>query len=110
MIVQAVADRHGASTGQLYTWCKQMLATAMAGFVPIEVVPDEARLPPPGSATPPAITAPPDMIEIVLPSRASIRVTGAVDAATLCMVLAELGGGRSMRCRRRSQPNCFGGM
>jgi transposase len=92
VIVQAVADRHGVSTGQLYTWRKQMLATAMAGFVPVEVVPDEARLPPPGSATPPVITVPPGMIEIVLPSGASIRVTGAVDAATLRMVLAELGG------------------
>jgi transposase len=36
VIVQAVADRHGVSTGQLYTWRKQMLATAMAGFVPVE--------------------------------------------------------------------------
>jgi transposase len=48
VIVQAVADRHGVSTGQLYTWRKQMLATAMAGFVPVEVVPDPAGFDPGG--------------------------------------------------------------
>jgi transposase len=37
VIVQAVADRHGISTGQLYTWRKQMLATAMSGFASVEV-------------------------------------------------------------------------
>jgi transposase len=95
-IVQAVADRHGVSTGQLYTWRKQLLATAMAGFVPVEVVPD----PPPQQALPAPPPPPPaaaeaaGSMEIVLPTGASIRVTGAVDAATLRMVLAELGVGR----------------
>ena len=28
---KAVADRHGISTGLLFTWRKQMLATAMSG-------------------------------------------------------------------------------
>jgi transposase len=92
-IVQAVADRHGVSTGQLYTWRKQMLATAMAGFVPVEVVPEPLQpalpAPPP---SPPVATETAGSMEIVLPSGASIRVTGAVDAATLRMVLAELGG------------------
>lgn len=56
-IVQAVADRHGVSTGQLYTWRRQMLATAMAGFVPVEVVPEAPApaLPAPASS-PPAVT------------------------------------------------------
>ena len=44
VVVQTVADRHGVSTGQLYTWRKQMLATAMSGFAPVEVVPDPPRL------------------------------------------------------------------
>ncbi len=34
-VVQAVADRHGISTGQLYTWRKQMLAVAMSGFASV---------------------------------------------------------------------------
>ncbi len=92
VVVQTVADRHGVSTGQLYTWHKQMLATAMAGFAPVEVVPD-----PPPPALPPPPTAPvvvetTGSLEIVLPSGASIRVTGAVDPAMLRLVLAELGG------------------
>lgn len=90
VIVQAVADRHGISTGQLYTWRKQMLATAMAGFAPVEVLPD-----PPQqalAAPPPAAAETAGSLEIVLPTGASIRVTGAFDAAMLRMVLSELGG------------------
>src|SRR5215217_7625749 len=34
-VVQAVADRHGVSSGQLYTWRKEMLAAAVSGFVPV---------------------------------------------------------------------------
>src|SRR4051794_17079162 len=90
-VVQTVADRHGVSTGQLYTWRKQMLATAMAGFAPVEVVP----VPVPALPAPPVAVGSGEVagsMEIVLPSGASIRVTGAVDAVTLRMVLAELGG------------------
>ncbi len=92
VIVQAVADRHGVSTGQLYTWRKQMLATAMAGFAPVEVVPDPPQpalaAPPP----PPTVAEAGGSLEIMLPTGASIRVTGAFDAAMLRMVLSELGG------------------
>ncbi|MBV1800072.1 transposase [Siccirubricoccus sp. G192] len=34
VVVQTVADRHGVSAGQFYTWRKQMVATAISGFVP----------------------------------------------------------------------------
>ena len=34
VVVQAVADRYDISTGQLYTWRKQMLATAI-GLLPV---------------------------------------------------------------------------
>ena len=91
-VVQAVADRHGVSTGQLYTWRKQMLATAMAGFVPVEAVPDPPRLEAPDRPVPPAAAEVTGRMEIVLPSGASIRVTVAVDAATLRVALAVLGG------------------
>jgi transposase len=92
VIVQAVADRHGVSTGQLYTWRKQMLATAMAGFVPVEVVPEAPRLPPPEVAPSPDSCAPIGVIQITLSSGASIRITGCADAATLRVVLAGMGG------------------
>jgi transposase len=92
VIVQAVADRHGVSTGQLYTWRKQMLATAMAGFVPVEVVPEAPQLPPSGPAMSPDSCMPFGVIEITLPSGASIHITGCADAATLRVVLAGIGG------------------
>jgi len=36
-IVSAVARRHNIGAGQLYTWRKQLLRGAMAGFVPVEL-------------------------------------------------------------------------
>src|SRR5215212_6391337 len=42
-VVQAVADRYGVSTGQLYTWRKEMLA-AVSGFVPVAVAPEVPRV------------------------------------------------------------------
>jgi transposase len=91
-VVQVVADRHGISTGQLYTWRKQMLATAMSGFAPVEIVPDAPLLSAPTPSAEPAALKTPGEIEIVLPSGASIRVTGGADTAVLRMVLAEFGG------------------
>ena len=90
--VRAVADRHDISTGQLYTWRKQMLATAMSGFASVEVVPDAPQLSLPGPIPEPATPQPVGTIEIVLPSGATIRVTGVPDIAVLRMVLAEIGG------------------
>src|SRR3982751_4649347 len=43
-VVQAVADRYGVSTGQLYTWRKEMLAAAVSGFVPVAVAPEGSRV------------------------------------------------------------------
>ena len=37
VVISAVARRHGIGTGQLYTWRKQLLRGAMAGFVPVEL-------------------------------------------------------------------------
>ena len=90
--VQAVADRHGISTGQLYTWRKQMLATAMAGFVPVEVVPEAPQLRPPMLPETPTSSATAGVLEITLPSGASIRICGCADPATLRLVLAAMGG------------------
>ncbi len=87
-VVQAVADRHGVSTGQLYTWRKQMLAMAMSGFTPAEVRP-EALPAPPGEA--PAQTASGDL-QVVLPGGAELRFSGTVTPGLLREVLAALGG------------------
>ena len=40
-IMAMVARRYGIGTGQLYTWRKQLLRGAMAGFVPVELVKPE---------------------------------------------------------------------
>ena len=41
-VVQVVADRNGVSTGQLYTWRKELLA--VSGFVPVAVAPEVPRI------------------------------------------------------------------
>ena len=91
-VATAVADRHGISTGLLFTWRKQMLATAMSGFVPVDVVPEAPRLEPPPPAAAPAASETPGTIEIGLPSGATVRVSGRIDPGLLRAVLAELGG------------------
>jgi transposase len=91
-IAKAVADRHGISTGLLFTWRKELLATAMSGFVPVQVVPEAPRIgtPAPTSVAERVVEAP-GTIEAVFPSGATVRVSGQVDAALLRDVLMELG-------------------
>src|SRR5918993_2773472 len=43
-VAKAVAERHGIGTGLLFTWRREMLATAMSGLVPVDVVPEMPRL------------------------------------------------------------------
>ena len=90
-VVQAVADRNGVSTGQIYTWRKEMLAAAVTGFVPVAVAPELPRIEAPALRQDAAVK-PSGVIEIVLPSGTTIRTSGQVDAAVLRGVLAELGG------------------
>jgi transposase len=89
-VVQAVAERNGVSTAQLYTWRKEMLAAAVSGFVPVAVVPEVPRVEAPAPAREVAAEAP-GVIEIALPSGATVRASGRVDMAVLRGVLAELG-------------------
>ena len=91
-VAKAVADRHGISTGLLFTWRKQMLATAMSGFVPVGVVPEAQRPEPPSPAAAPAAPEAPGTIEIGLPSGTTVRVSGRTDPGLPRAVLAELGG------------------
>ena len=89
-VSKAVAERHGISTGLLFTWRKQMLATAMSGFVPVEVVPEPPRLEPPPPA-PVAAPEAPGTIEIGFPS--ALRCASrSRRSGMLRAVLAGLGG------------------
>jgi transposase len=88
-VVQAVADRYGLSSGQLYTWRKEMLAAAVSGFVPVAVTPEVPRVAAPLREV---AAETPGVIEIALPSGVTVRASGRVDMAVLRGVLAELGG------------------
>jgi transposase len=90
-VVQAVADRNGVSTAQLYTWRKEMLAAAVSGFVPVAVVPEAPRVEGPAPARE-SVAEAAGVIEIGLPSGVTVRASGRVDMAVLRGVLAELGG------------------
>jgi transposase len=92
-VAKAVADRHGISTGLLFTWRKEMLATAVSGFVPVDVVAEVPKLEPPSASTRPAAVDTAGTLELVLPCGATVRIIGQVDVALLRTVLAELGGG-----------------
>ena len=95
-----VARRYGISTGLLYTWRKQALAGALAGFLPVRIVPDEvsplpapqpeddAPAPTSHESAPPS--RPAGLIEIELPSGVRLRVGADVDSAALGQVLAVL--------------------
>ena len=90
-VAKVVAERHGIGTGLLFTWRREMLATAMSGLVPVEVVPEapraEAAVSPPAKADETS-----GVIDVSFPSGATVRVSGCVDMAALRGVLAELGG------------------
>ena len=88
-VVQAVADRYGVSSGQLYTWRKEMLAAAVSGFVPVAVTPEVPRVAAPLREV---AAETPGVVEIALPSGVTVRASGRVDMAVLRGVLAELGG------------------
>ena len=88
-VAKAVAERHGIGTGLLFTWRREMLATAMSGLVPVEIGAETPR----AEAPAPARTAgTPGVIDVAFPSGATVRVSGCVDMAVLGSVLAELGG------------------
>jgi transposase len=66
-----------------------MLAVAVSGFVPVAVTPEAPRAEAPIRDL---ATEPPSVVEIVLASGATIRISGRVDVTVLRTVLAELGG------------------
>ena len=85
VIVSTVARRHGIHTGQLYTWRKQLLQGAMAGFVPVELAAPSARQQTGGAGR----------IEIRGRGGLTVSVDSVVDRVVLKLVLGvvgELGG------------------
>ena len=88
-VAKVVADRHGIGTGLLFTWRREMLATAMSGFASVAVVPD----PPPAVAVAPTkADEVSSLLEVAFPTGTTVRINGTVDPVMLRVVLAELGG------------------
>ncbi len=91
-VIAAVARRHGIGTGLLYTWRREMLATAMAGFAPVQVrtdAPREAPAPIPSASV--RLKPSSGRIEIEFANGVRVRVDGAVDETVLRGVLTTLG-------------------
>ena len=80
-IIAAVARRHRIGTGQLYTWRRQLLRGAMAGFVPVELVPD----------APAVQSAAEGRIDIRARSGFTVSLDSLVDRGALKMVLELVG-------------------
>ena len=96
-----VARKHGISTGQLYTWRRQMVSRQSAvsthpgpRFTSVELsMPTEvssASSVPAARNGPPTPTRPDGLIEIVLPGGVSVRVDAQVDGRALRRVLGAL--------------------
>jgi len=94
-VAKLVADRHGISTGLLFTWRKQLLATAMSGFAAVQVVPEVPALEgqqvtePEGSSS--EATRP--IVEVAFASGAHLTMRGDVSP----MLLRELVEGLARR-------------
>jgi transposase len=81
-IMAVVARRHGIGTGQLYTWRRQLLRGAMAGFMPVELVPD----------APAVASHAQGRIDIRAPGGFTVSIDSQVDRVALKMVLELVGG------------------
>jgi transposase len=91
-VAKVVADRHGISTGLLFTWRKQLLATAMSGFSAVQVVPEVPALEGPRVTEPEGslseATLP--IIEVTFASGARLTMRGDVSPGLLREVVEGL--------------------
>ena len=83
--VSAVAREAGIQPSQLYAWRRQLLRQSQpaASFAAVRI------------ATLPASAG--GLIEVEFANGSRMRITGAIDAATLTMTIATLAGGRRQR-------------
>jgi transposase len=93
-----VARKHVISSGQLYTWRREMLGMRSAvvtraapRFAEVEIGGSPRSAPAPDMAGRQPSCNPVGRMEIVLPGGIAIRVDATVDGDALCRVLAALG-------------------
>jgi len=89
-VAKRVAERHEISTGLLFTWRRQLMASWPASFLPVQLVSAEPDLP--SLAPTPSPSGPPGVIEIDMPSGTRVRVGQGADLTVLRTVLAALDG------------------
>lgn len=89
-VAKRVAERHEISTGLLFTWRRQLMASRPASFLPVQLV--SAELDAPVTAPPPPPSGPPGLIEIDMPNGTRVRVGQGADLTVLRTVLAALDG------------------
>jgi transposase len=82
-VVSAVAREAGLHPSQLYKWRRQrcLRQSVAPGFAPVRIIAEKAV---------PGLPAPVGVIEIELASGTRLRITGAVDAATVTAALGML--------------------
>jgi transposase len=88
-IAQHVAERYEISTGLLFTWRRQIMASAGVGFLPVKVKANADQAPPPEL---PALASPNGGIEIDLPNGVRVRLSHGVDLEIVRGLLAALDG------------------
>jgi transposase len=89
-VASVVAREAGIHASQLYRWRQELCGQARVapGFAAVTIAPE------PGVAAGPAIAALHGLIEIELATGARIRISGAVDAATVSAAISALTGRR----------------
>ena len=87
--VSAVAREAGIQPGQLYGWRRQLLRRSQpaAGFAAVRIAAEPA----------PAGLRAAGLIEVEFANGSRLRITGAIDPATLTMTIATLAGGGRRR-------------
>ena len=88
-VAKRVAERHEISTGLLFTWRRQIAASARSGFLPVQVTSGADTSPPAPSR---AVPGPAGVIEIDMPNGVRVRAGHGVDPKVLRGVLAALDG------------------
>ena len=88
-VAKHVAERHEISTGLLFTWRRQLIASGPARFLPVQLT---SSAEPDVPAPCPVTSSPPGSIEIEMPNGARVRAGHGADLKILRSVLAALDG------------------
>jgi transposase len=89
-VAKRVAERYEISTGLLFTWRREIMTPAGAGFMPVQVIGNVDKPPRPASSASAPRSA--GTIEVDLPNGVRLRLSHSVDLKVLRGLLAALDG------------------